>query len=355
MIRPSLRNVLTVRAGARARRVLMEHGFRPELFTSVIGASGGPKWLSLYGIDQVLARRFFPGRRPIALLGSSAGAWRHACLAQRQPEAAVDRFLEAYLEQRYSRSPTPGEVSHQAALILDHVLGPTGAADIVARQDLLTHVLTVRCRGLCAREPKLPQTLGLGLAASMNALSRRTLGLHFERVLFHTGSAPAISLHGLPGQAQACTERNLHAVLMASGAIPLVLAGVSDIPDAPPGTYRDGGMTDYHFDFRMSRPEGLCLFPHYSASIIPGWFDKGLPWRRIRGPRLEDVVLLAPAPELVAGLPYGKVPDRRDFSRIGHAERLAYWRKAVDESRRLGDALFELLDAPDLSPHLEPL
>jgi hypothetical protein len=78
--------------------------------------------------------------------------------------------------------------------------------------------------------------------------------------------------------------------------------------------------------------------------VIPGWFDKTLPWRRASVQRLQDVLLVAPSKEYLARLPYGKLPDRNDFKRfMGDApSRQKYWHAAMDESRRLGDEFLEL-------------
>ena len=54
----------------------------------VIGASGGPKWLVLHGLDRVL----FPwllananASAPLHSVASSIGSWRFACLGARAP------------------------------------------------------------------------------------------------------------------------------------------------------------------------------------------------------------------------------------------------------------------------------
>ncbi|HEX5633682.1 MAG TPA: patatin-like phospholipase family protein, partial [Gemmatimonadales bacterium] len=75
----------------------------------VPGASGGAKWLVLAGLDRFLFGDFLqaPRERPLHLIGSSIGSWRMACLAQRDPRAALDRAHAAYLEQRYPRRPAP--------------------------------------------------------------------------------------------------------------------------------------------------------------------------------------------------------------------------------------------------------
>ncbi|HEY6561974.1 MAG TPA: hypothetical protein VI072_32125 [Polyangiaceae bacterium] len=111
---------------------------------------------------------------------------------------------------------------------------------------------------------------------------------------------------------------------------------VRDPAGAPPGIYRDGGVADYHFGSEIDPKDGLALYPYFYSHLVPGFFDKALTWRRTRG--LSRTILIAPSPEFVASLPYGKIPDRHDFARIPEAERLTAWRKVLARSRELGDA-----------------
>ena len=53
---------LVIRAGARARARLLEEGFHPDLFGTLVGASGGPKWLVLRHLDAALAERLIAPR-----------------------------------------------------------------------------------------------------------------------------------------------------------------------------------------------------------------------------------------------------------------------------------------------------
>ncbi len=119
------------------------------------------------------------------------------------------------------------------------------------------------------------------------------------------------------------------------------------------GTYRDGGLLDYHLDLPYSGDD-VVLYPHFTDKVIPGWFDKALPWRRGSPDRLQDVLLLAPSREYLARLPHGKLPDRNDFKRyMGDDQgRQAYWRKAMEQSRRLGDEFLELVDTGRLGERL---
>ncbi|MBM4361794.1 MAG: patatin-like phospholipase family protein [Deltaproteobacteria bacterium] len=354
MAEARLRSIV-VRAGARARALIAREGFRPSLFGGLLGASGGPKWLALHGIDRVLAERFLPRRGgPLALLGSSIGTFRHAALAQRDPLAALERFRAAYLAQRYSARPTPADVSEVSRQIVTELLGASGAREIIERADLSTHVVTVRSRALTASERRPLLALGLGASALANVVDRRLLGVGFERVLFHTGAAPRMVPGTLPTRAVPLTAESLPDALLASGSIPLVLAGVRDVGGAPPGVYRDGGVVDYHFDFELERPEGLLLMPHFSRELVPGWFDKGLR-RRARGPALDDLVLIAPSAEGQARFPGGQVPDRKDFARFADPVRVSRWQAALGESARMGDELAALFEDPDPVRHMATL
>lgn len=91
--------------------------------------------------------------------------------------------------------------------------------------------------------------------------------------------------------------------------------------------------------------------------MVPGWFDKTLPWRRGDASRLQDVVLVSPSPDYLATLPDRKLPDRKDFEKyVGDdAGRERAWRRAIAESDRLGDEFLELVESGRLLDRLQPL
>jgi len=91
--------------------------------------------------------------------------------------------------------------------------------------------------------------------------------------------------------------------------------------------------------------------------VIPGWFDKTLPWRRGNPGYLQDVLLVAPSPEYLAALPDRKLPDRKDFKVYAgdDAGREAAWRRAIAESDRLGDSFLELVETGRLADVVRPL
>ena len=348
---------LRILAGPTALRSLREDGFDRDAFTVMAGASGGAKWLVLGGLDRALATHFVAGRRTrLFLLGSSIGAWRSCCHAQADPLGAFDRFERAYLEQHFSGRPAAAEVSRVTAGILAALLGERGVADILSHPLLRLNLIAVRAKHLAAIETPWVQKLARGADALGNLVSRRTLGLLFERVLFHDprDRAPFRDMKLLPARPVALTRENLAPAVMATGAVPVVLSGVPSIAGAPPGLYRDGGIVDDHFAVPLSGDEGMVLYPHFYPYLVPGWFDKRLPWRRA-GPRaMERTVILCPSEAFVAGLPGGKIPDRRDFLAFDDDERLRRWRITIDQARRLGEEFAALVETGALAERVEP-
>jgi hypothetical protein len=347
---------LSIRAGAAARAVLAERGLDRDAFATLVGASGGPKWLVLAGLDRALASWLLRARsNPIDAVGSSIGAFRHACLAQRDPVGALDRFEAAYIEQAYEKRPTAREVTDESRRILDVLLGGNGLRDILTNETFRTHVIAVRSRFAVASEARYLLGPGLGMAAAANAMSRSLLGLFFTRVVFAKG-APTLRFGGFRTTEQPLTEANLRDALIASGSIPLVMEGVRDIAGAPRGVYRDGGIVDYHFDFRFETRPGLILYPHFFGRMTPGWFDKALRHRRPDGSALDRLVLLHPSPEFTAKLPGGRVPDRTDFAGMKTPERQRAWREVASRSRALGDELAEMVArGPGALPRILPI
>lgn len=175
--------------------------------------------------------------------------------------------------------------------------------------------------------------------------------LHDQRA-----APPLDALTDFPSRSLPLDLANLRHALLASGSIPMVMEGVRDIPGAGAGTYRDGGLLDYHLDLPY-RGDDLVLYPHFTDKVVPGWFDKALPWRKGDATRLQNVLLMTPSPQYLAALPYGKLPDRNDFKRfMGDApSRKRYWYKAIAESRRLGDELLELIATGRLQDRLQAL
>jgi hypothetical protein len=370
---------LTLRAGPDALRHLRERGLSPADVDVLPGASGGAKWLALAGLDRYLFGTFFaaPRDRPLHAIGSSIGSWRMACLAQRDPAAALARGHHAYVHrQQYSSSrATPAEVSAVLGRCLDALLGPAGVDEILAHPWARLHVITAEARGPAASARRGVVAAALALAAAGNLVSRRTLALQLTRCVFHSAgdATPFAGLRDLPTVHRPLTRDNLRAALQASGSIPLLMEGVR-VPGAP-GLHWDGGVLDYHLDLDFASlplgggaadaeplgvgpAGGLVLYPHFYAHLVPGWFDKGLRWRRARGPRhaagFRRALLVAPSDAFVASLPGGKIPDRQDFYAFDDAERRRRWQAVVDASGRLGEEFAGLLESGRLADAVRP-
>ena len=349
---------LSFRAGPGALQAIQKNGFSPDMVGTMAGASGGAKWLVLSKLDRVVADKVIPRLRgPVYLIGSSIGAWRFACYAQDRPLDAIARFEDAYLEQTYSDDPDRNEITAKSREILEYVLGESGAAEILAHPVLRMNVMTVRSRLLTASERPAALVPGLLAAATLNAVSRRSLGAFFERVLFYDARdlPPFFDAKGFPMSRVELGEANLLDAIIATGAIPMVLSGVRDIAGAPRGVYRDGGVIDYHLDLPQSAPERLTLYLHFIDRIVPGWFDKKLSWRKPNPSNVDRTLLISPSHEFVARLPYGKIPDRRDFINFTPEERVRAWHTVVDMCDELADEFHEVLEQDRLAARLEPL
>jgi hypothetical protein len=353
-------NRLSFYAGEKALALIRDAGLSPEMVEVMAGAAGGPKWLVLYGLDRYLFSDWLADRKaPLHLLGSSIGAFRFAAAMAGPPAETIDRLREAYIHQAYTGKPSPLEVSEKSRAILDVCLADGGADRVLAHPFLRLNVLATRCRGLSAREPKAVQMLGLSAAALSNLAGRRHLARYFERALFHDPRAEA-PFHGMadfPTVRLPLTRENLAPAVMASGSIPLVMAGVPGLSGSGDGMYRDGGMIDYHLDVPYNVDRGLVLFPHYTDRIIPGWLDKHLPWRKPHREHLERLLLVCPSRAFIQHLPYAKIPDRNDFYTFkgNDPARFAFWNTVADRSRLLADDFAEAVATGEIRGRVRPI
>lgn len=341
-----------VKAGQRAFAQIQAQGLQQEDVSLLLGASGGPKWFILQGLDNYLFGDFFAQRNtPLELLGTSAGAWRFASLGRSNAAQASALFSKLYRATVYSDKPDVKEITDKAIELLYEYVPDEAIAEILRQDTFRHHMIVVRSKGLSASESRLGQGIGLVKAAALNAISRRTLGSSFERVVFHHPAAqPPLGedWNDLPTQHVTLSQENFREALLASGSIPMVLAGVKDIPGAPPGIYRDGGVTDYHFDLPLGDRDGLMLYPHFQREIIPGWFDKGLKKRRTRAQQWPNAVLIMPTQAFIDALPYQKIPDRHDFANMDVATRQKFWQQATDAGYRLAEQLQKWLESGEI-------
>jgi len=343
-------DALQIFAGREAARRLAREGWSAEQFSLLLGASGGPKWFVLAALDRYLFGDFLQrSSQPLATLGSSIGAWRHACLAQPDPLAALDQFAHTYIYQTYSQRPDGDEITAASRSILRSIMGADGATHIADHPRIRQHIVTARGRGACGTRHPLLLPLGLASAAAGNTLNRSLLQRAFQRVLFSSADAvlPGLPLDDFDTHRAPLTAQNAEDVLLATASIPLLLNGVRDISRAPPGQYWDGGVIDYHFDLKHYADTGLMLFPHFSSAIVPGWFDKGLRRRHTRPGAFDNLVLLSPHPAFVASLPAAKIPDRSDFKRFTPEQRTSNWETCLRRGEAMAEELAALVDGSD--------
>jgi len=357
----SFQDFLTLRAGASAHRSLETHGLTPQSIGALAGAAGGPKWLILSALDRYLFDEWLPrSAQPIELVGSSIGAWRFAAACHpSDPGGAIDTLEQGYLAQRYSANPDRNEITGTVRSIFEHFFNNDVLDGVLTHPRFRLHAVTVRSRLLVASEHRALLATGSALGALSNVASRRALNAFFERVVFsRTQGRVCWAADGLRTRTVALTAANAHDAIFASGNIPLMMRGVVDPAGAPSGIYRDGGIADYHIDQPLVADDAaapLVLMPHFDVRLVPGWFDKALPWRR---PRFAaNTLMIGPGPALRAKLVDGRVPDRKDFRRFAgdDAARLAAWQQAIDAGRWMRDAFAEFAETDDPARFVTPL
>ncbi|WP_111498505.1 MULTISPECIES: patatin-like phospholipase family protein [Marinobacter] len=351
-------SLLTIRAGRRAYARIREQGLSPADVHVVPGAAGGPKALGISGLDKAVFGEWLPRAPQVrSLIGASIGSWRFAAVASGDPVSQLARLAELYTTQRFPKGVSTAEVTRRCVVFLEELLAGREDA-ILNHPDYRLNIVVVRSRGMLEHNTRGRLALGLMTAISANMVSRRHLGRFMERGILHDPRerAPLGDLIDFQSHQVSLTRDNLMAALLASASIPMVMDGVPGIAGAPDGVYRDGGLLDYHLDLPYEQP-GVVLYPHFTDRVVPGWFDKSLPWRRGDGTRLQDVVLVAPSKPYLESLPDGKLPDRKDFERyLGRDDaREKAWRGAVAESDRLGDAFLDLVDSGRIAEVVQPL
>jgi hypothetical protein len=148
----------------------------------------------------------------------------------------------------------------------------------------------------------------------------------------------------------------------------MVMSGIKNIAGSKNGTYRDGGIIDYHFDFSLSNNKtdkyrtneqnlkvdsskveyGLTLYPHFSSEPKAGWFDKSSN-RRVLASSYENTVLLAPSQSFIQSLPYGKIPDRTDFTKLDAPTRIKYWLEVLEQTEKIAECFNNFVIKQDIA------
>lgn len=352
------KNPLKIFAGAEALNHIRKNGLKSNDISMVLGASGGPNWLSLIHIDRYLLDEWFKKReRPLHVLGTSSGAWRFACYPQKNPLAAHARLQDVYMSQDYAKDSTPDEIAWACKKMIDTIIPGENVQEIIDNPMIRYHALVVRCLGMAGSYNKILQTMGILFAWLSNAVNPRAMRPWIERVLFHHPDKPPINkFPDLPARHVEITPDNVKDSVLASGSIPIVVKGVRNIIGAPGGVYRDGGLIDYQFDFPALPKDGFVLYPHYTAEPpIGSWFNKRFPARLASREHYKRTIIIAPSNEFVATLPGGRLPDLDDFYEMKYPQRRENWDKAVLQCEHLREILDDIHTKQQWAQYVEPL
>lgn len=344
---------LQILAGKKALAEIKEHGLRPERIKLMIGASGGPKWLMLSRLDQYLSEHFLPKiTQPIDLLGSSIGSWRMACYAQQDPKAIFKEFEDFYTNQRYGENLDAKEISIYVDKILTQLFTPKRAQYVVSNPLRKLHIVAVRNRKLLNGRSRFAQGVGLLSAATGNLFSSKIVEALYPRVII--SPEKSTSPYFTTPETIELNADNLSGSLIASGAIPMVMEPTK-VRGGKDRWYWDGGLVDYHFSGPFNVEDGLVFYPHFFPKITPGWLDKGIPWRKAKAENYDNVVMLAPTESFIASLPYGKIPDRKDFENLSNKEREKSWATVLSATDRLVDDLHSALEKDGARSSVRPI
>jgi hypothetical protein len=348
---------LTIRAGHLARELILKEGLQPAQVDIIPGAAGGPKGIGIQGLDQAIFADFLPRavqRR--TLIGSSIGSWRFASIAAHGAKQGTELLADLYTNLSFDKKMKREDVSAICQQMLQQLVHGN-EANIVQHPDYHLAVLSIKAQHVFQSDKALPLLAAIGGIVGTTAVGRKHSRHFMQRVISqpNIGQQFKIQDDAFQTHYQSLTEENVTAWLMASASIPGVMSAVRDIPHAPKGSYRDGGLIDYHIDLPFES-KGIVLYPHFTDSITPGWFDKL--FKRTANPNNQArTLLISPSQTYLDSLPLGRLPDRKDFNLKGfsHAERVKLWQACISESPRLGDEFLELVEKQNFADVMQPL
>ncbi len=352
---------LQYRAGRAVLPLLREEGLRPRRVRVFAGPAGGPKWFVSVGFDRALIESRFLQRagHRVLLVGASAGAWRCLAMACKVPLNAYEKLRIAYSRNVFNKMDTPESIGAALKRNVEDFLGDADVPFILDHPDFDLAIHSVRSRGPAASWNRKIEGSTLIGAFLLNMVARRGLSIFYERVIFISAPVPPLFLeNSFRGRSVGLNRENLRQAALATGSLPYIVAGVRNIPAAPPGTYRDGGLADYQLnqDYCPGE-EGITLFFHHQERIIPGWFDKVLPWRKPPKGSLDRVLQIYPGRDFLRLLPDGRVPDRTDFTVFANdpAERIRRWDRVSELSSVLGEEFLEDVESGRIGKKVRPL
>lgn len=348
---------LHIRAGQTARQLILKEGLNASQVDIVPGAAGGPKGIGIQGLDQAIFGHFFqqsPQRR--ILIGSSIGSWRFASIAAHGAKQGTEMLADLYTHLHFSKKMSRTDVSDICHDMLKSLVKGKEST-LVNHSDYHLTVLSIKAQHIFQSDNALPLLASVAGIVGTTAFGRKHSRHFMQRVISQpqNGSQFQIDEDGFTTHYTALSEDNVMDWLMASASIPGVMDAVKNIPNAPAGAYRDGGLIDYHIDLPF-QSQGIVLYPHFTDTITPGWFDKL--FKRTANPENQArTLLISPSAEYLKNLPLGRLPDRKDFTLRGldQQKRIQLWKQCISESQRLGDEFLELVEKQNFPQIMQDL
>ncbi|MBI4772830.1 MAG: hypothetical protein HY788_01395 [Deltaproteobacteria bacterium] len=352
---------LRIRAGSGLITQIRDEGIAPERIRVFAGPATGPRWCSFAAIDEVIARTAALQQGParVLLSGASAGAWRMAALACKDPLEALARFRQAYIHMHFGSAESTMDRLETVRKAVRAFISEEDAGYVTSHPSYDLSIQTARLRHLLASNLAPLSFVGFALAMGFHFMTPRFERLFWENVSFTTTSEPREN-----GRASRVWRRfplvrnHLRLILAATGAVPFRVGPVRGISGAPAGAYCDGGLAEYVWKHEPDlNPDEIVLIVHHGGPLYPSWLDKKAPTLYGRLPGLNQVVTVSPGPRYVETLPDGRFPDRDDWIRFKDEpqERIRRWNQAVSQSVELGDLFEELISGASPGDRVEPL
>lgn len=353
--------MLRFKAGPGILNLIRDEGLKFERVRVFFGPAGGPKWFTSVGFDKVLIKKKLLEKsyfNRVLLAGSSAGAWRCLAMACKDPLRAYEKLVIAYSRNIFTSQDTPESLSEKIQKNVESFINDDDIAHILTHPkfDLAIHV--VKSKKLAESKDYKIEGIALALSALLNLMNSKYMKLFYEKTVFYTGQdSPDFTSSNFDGYKCRINDKNLKKIALATGSLPYFIRGVSNIPDAEDGVYRDGGLINYQLNENYRPDEGLTLFFHYQERITPGWFDKRLFWKKTESQNLDRVLQIFPSEAFIKILPDRKLPDRKDFVTFVNdpEERIRRWDQVCQLSDLLAEDFMESLESGQIRNRVEPL